>query len=669
MPLRTLVLVLFLLAAIVYADVDSGRNLLSVADNVDAVLHFGQAPSWGSECSQNSHCQDGLVCLDGKCSYCDTNEQCSPMDFDLLFWKEPSCMTLGGVRGTCKVQSPTWYFIRAGVAGLVIFLASTAASSSGTGGGGIFVPSLIIFYALAAKDAIPLSKSTILASTIAALFSTQIWASNPANRRQHLIHYDTAATLGPTVLAGTVLGVTFNILIPGYVLLICLCLILALISVRSIQKAWKVYKKETKAMTVEVDGSKVRGLTLPELEPLQGELKRIEASLIWGIIKLFRPTQESVLLSLKARQIPLVALIAMISGICWLVLTTLLKGGDGAPSIIGIRMCSLYFWLIFFSVFPPLLTISGCMACRVMAKRHAILTLQIWAASRNNDELALANAFVAKRTAMAVQKLEAEATLQGLDPTFTESLAKQSSIREHLLGGVQEDQDPVEYRKEVGNDPQKPVILPKPLSEPDDELDPTIGALGARDEHLGMNVGNYETFHSTASTETPEELTERLVYLLEYKEQPPFWTVSSLILCLVASFGGGIVAGMLGIGAGVFQQPLLVEVGFSPAVAAATSQAMVLFTATSTTVQFFVAGRLRLFDVLWFGSCGLAGAILGTVVVNRIVVKLRKQFFICLLLAFVLVLSAFMLFIVGAVSTVDQYVSGTLTQTGAFCPN
>ena len=72
----------------------------------------------------------------------------------------------------------------------------------------------------------------------------------------------------------------------------------------------------------------------------------------------------------------------------------------------------------------------------------------------------------------------------------------------------------------------------------------------------------------------------------------------------------GVLAGLLGIGGGLVKGPLLLELGMRPQAAAATSGFMVLFTASSTTLQFLLAGALRA-DVAWLGMVSLAAAAAG----------------------------------------------------------
>ena len=92
----------------------------------------------------------------------------------------------------------------------------------------------------------------------------------------------------------------------------------------------------------------------------------------------------------------------------------------------------------------------------------------------------------------------------------------------------------------------------------------------------------------------------------------PRWTTRNLVLAPMVSACAGVLAGLLGIGGGLVKGPLLLELGMRPQAAAATSGFMVLFTASSTTLQFLLAGALRAEHVAWLGMVSLAAAAAGS---------------------------------------------------------
>jgi len=56
-----------------------------------------------------------------------------------------------------------------------------------------------------------------------------------------------------------------------------------------------------------------------------------------------------------------------------------------------------------------------------------------------------------------------------------------------------------------------------------------------------------------------------------------------------------MLAGLLGIGGGTILGPLLLEIGLHPVVSTATSNFLVLFTSSSTSIQFILLVNLTNF--------------------------------------------------------------------------
>jgi len=86
----------------------------------------------------------------------------------------------------------------------------------------------------------------------------------------------------------------------------------------------------------------------------------------------------------------------------------------------------------------------------------------------------------------------------------------------------------------------------------------------------------------------------------------PYKTVKYPALSVVA----GLVAGMFGVGGGIVKGPLMLALGVHPAVASATSAAMILFTSSTATVSF------ACFDLLVYdyGAVCLATGFLATLI-------------------------------------------------------
>ena len=73
-------------------------------------------------------------------------------------------------------------------------------------------------------------------------------------------------------------------------------------------------------------------------------------------------------------------------------------------------------------------------------------------------------------------------------------------------------------------------------------------------------------------------------------DAPLHWTPTTTILFPAASTLAGVVAGAFGVGGGIVKGPLMLELGVSPPVAAATASAMILFTSASASVVYVSFG-------------------------------------------------------------------------------
>ncbi|KAF0704957.1 hypothetical protein As57867_005728, partial [Aphanomyces stellatus] len=106
----------------------------------------------------------------------------------------------------------------------------------------------------------------------------------------------------------------------------------------------------------------------------------------------------------------------------------------------------------------------------------------------------------------------------------------------------------------------------------------------------------------------------------------------------VQCFVAGVVAALLGIGGGVVQAPVMIEYGVTPLVQSSTTSYMILFTSTSTTIQYLIAGQfpgeLQYDYVLWYTGLGFLGGLLGKNLVTTIIRKTgRMSYFLYFLAA------------------------------------
>jgi uncharacterized membrane protein YfcA len=117
------------------------------------------------------------------------------------------------------------------------------------------------------------------------------------------------------------------------------------------------------------------------------------------------------------------------------------------------------------------------------------------------------------------------------------------------------------------------------------------------------------------------------------------WSTNLFIKFPLYAFISGVMAGLLGIGGGLILGPLLLELGLHPIVSTATSNFLVLFTSSSTSLQFILLGMMN-FD---YGiACTVAstvGSFVGTIVIQNIVKRTKRNSYLIFTLALVLGIS------------------------------
>jgi uncharacterized membrane protein YfcA len=113
-------------------------------------------------------------------------------------------------------------------------------------------------------------------------------------------------------------------------------------------------------------------------------------------------------------------------------------------------------------------------------------------------------------------------------------------------------------------------------------------------------------------------------------------TLNSLKLPLIA-FIGGMIAGSLGIGAGLIFNPIIIQMGVHPAVASATGMYMVIFTTTASSMVVILLNRLYVKYAIILAILTLIGSYPGVYMQSYIVMRNggRQQYTVVILLFFI----------------------------------
>merc|ERR1719209_1174618 len=106
----------------------------------------------------------------------------------------------------------------------------------------------------------------------------------------------------------------------------------------------------------------------------------------------------------------------------------------------------------------------------------------------------------------------------------------------------------------------------------------------------------------------------------------------SLSYPLVAVFAG-VCSGLMGIGGGLIFAPFLLMSGIEPSKAVVTSATCVIFTATSTTMQYLFLGRIMIYHALFLGIVSFLSATVGAKLVTAIKKTGRNSYLVFLVAA------------------------------------
>ena len=82
---------------------------------------------------------------------------------------------------------------------------------------------------------------------------------------------------------------------------------------------------------------------------------------------------------------------------------------------------------------------------------------------------------------------------------------------------------------------------------------------------------------------------------------------------LALGFGGGWVAGCVGLGGGAIYNPMLISLGVPPAVSSATGLYLVFFSKVASCFVYYLNDELDLWYGLWIAVWSTVGMILGLI--------------------------------------------------------
>ncbi|KAG4971587.1 hypothetical protein JHK82_037254 [Glycine max] len=133
---------------------------------------------------------------------------------------------------------------------------------------------------------------------------------------------------------------------------------------------------------------------------------------------------------------------------------------------------------------------------------------------------------------------------------------------------------------------------------------------------------------------------------------------SNILVFPLMALLAGILGGVFGIGGGMLISPLLLQVGVTPEVTAATCSFMVLFSATMSGLQYLLLGMEHVQAALVLAIMCFVASLLGLLVVQRAIRKYGRASIIVFSVSIVMFISNVLMTSFGAIKVWTDYESG-----------
>jgi len=215
----------------------------------------------------------------------------------------------------------------------LLFTGGAISAGGGIGGGGVFVPILILIGGFQTRFAVPLSNALIGGASIANYI--QMGPRRHPFAKRPLIEYNLALLMQPMALAGTIIGAVLHVLFPDWVILALLIATLGLMVIRTAKKGISLWRTESHRIveytSVNYSGAEEEdGISLLEFDSQD---------------------QSSEYLA-KEKKTPWLKILVLFVNLCAVFVHALLIGGKTGISIINVQRCSMIYWAFFLGIIP-----------------------------------------------------------------------------------------------------------------------------------------------------------------------------------------------------------------------------------------------------------------------------------------------------------------------------
>ena len=309
---------------------------------------------------------------------CDTNAQCQ-----LMYNNEYRCYDHHCMRKDFTYSSKDF------IGFILVIIISMITNAGGVGAGTIIIPAYIFFFDFVSSDAIPLSRVTIFAGSLVNYLIN--WTQrDPKDPNKFLINYNLASVMMPLLLAGTQIGVILSRFFPAAAITLVLFCYLISSSRQMLARARKdTAKEKEQEKALQRDESDLNKTHLTEDDEdtenhskadmvdsdrkprNQSNILQVSSSNSNGATELTSEVStrtdhqlgekqiRTSLQSSKSLSVPhqLTTLglaksqwenfVSILFSMFVIIVSSVLKGGEGRPSILGFGKCSLGGWAVF----------------------------------------------------------------------------------------------------------------------------------------------------------------------------------------------------------------------------------------------------------------------------------------------------------------------------------
>lgn len=185
-----------------------------------------------------SRCGPNLICVTGQAEcqeHCTEDAQCENFPMRVCSKENWKCTHKGllGRSGGTDIG-----------AAILFFFISGLALSAGIGGGGLYVPLLMVILHFKVREATGLSQACLAGGASTAL-CYNARQRHPSGHKP-MIDYDLVLVMGPNLLIGALLGSALNTAFPSWLILVLLVCILSHSAWKAMRKAVDTWRKESK---------------------------------------------------------------------------------------------------------------------------------------------------------------------------------------------------------------------------------------------------------------------------------------------------------------------------------------------------------------------------------------------------------------------------------------